>query len=96
MYGHDEPDVIRITQSLSIYRRVRRYLYYSIYITSITITYALIITTICFMRIISTMKAITITIIKYFRKKFWVFCQAVFDRILWVIHGVENEAKYAS
>lgn len=61
--------------AFSIYRRVRRRSYYSIYITSITITiimrYAYIIYSITITFI--TRLAITITIIQYFRKNFMYF-----------------------
>lgn len=66
---HEQPDVIRITQSLSIYRQIRRRSYYFIYITSITYTriimrYAYII----YFTITIACISITITIIHYFRK----------------------------
>ena len=60
---HEQPDVIRITQSLSIYRRVRRRSYYSIYITSITIIIMRYAYIIYFTITIITRIAITITII---------------------------------
>ena len=62
---HEQPDVIRIMQSLSIYRRVRRSFYYSIYITPITITIMHYAYCIYFITSIT----ITITIRQYFRKK---------------------------
>ena len=62
---HEQPDVIRITQSLSIYRQIRRRSYYFIYITFITIMrYAYII----YFTITIACIAITIIIIHYFRK----------------------------
>jgi len=78
--------------AFSIYRRVRRRSYYFIYITYITITimrYAYII----YFTITITCIAITIIIMIYFRKKFWVLFTAIYSRILWVIPRAKNTAE---
>ena len=82
-----------VRSHISIYRRVRRYSYYSIYISSITIMrYALYIY-LYYSYYYYYLYSYYYYHYTLFPRKFWVFCMAIYSRILWAFCVGKNTAE---